>query len=133
MIKNILSDSIVFSFLLLFVSCNWEFQKGNTDREWTKLEKLMTLSVDSIMDSYDLSNDSLTQIPDLSKYTIKSLDLSSNLLDTLIVEFLPKGIKELNLSRNKCPNIDIRKGSMPSLKTLDVSFNLLKSLYIEVK
>jgi hypothetical protein len=52
------------------------------------------------MDYYDLSNDSIADFPDLSGYTIKSLDLSYNMLDTVIVDYLPKGIVTLNLSYN---------------------------------
>ena len=65
-----------------------------------KLEQLMLLPRDSVMDYYDLSNDSIADFPDLSDYTIKSLDLSHNQLDTAIVNYLPKGIITLNLSYN---------------------------------
>ncbi len=53
----------------------------------TKLERLYLLSHDSILQSHDLSNDSITHFPNLSKYAINNLDLSSNLLDTIILSF----------------------------------------------
>lgn len=52
------------------------------------------------MDYYDLSNDSIVTFPDLSGYIIKSLNLSGNLLDTLVIDFLPQKIENLNLSHN---------------------------------
>ncbi len=67
----------------------------------TKLAKLLLLSPDSIIDTYDLSNDSITLFPDLSKYKIKSLNLSCNFLDTVIVGFLPQKLEKLNLSHNQ--------------------------------
>lgn len=65
--------------------------------ELTKLETLFLLPYDSVMDYYDLSNDSIVNFPDLSAFTIKSLDLSYNLLETINPFFLPKGVERLNL------------------------------------
>ena len=45
-----------------------------------KLEILRHVRPDSVMDYYDLSGDSLTEFPDLSRYVIRSLDLSYNRL-----------------------------------------------------
>lgn len=96
-----------------------------------KLERLLLLFPHSIMDAYDLSNDSITNFPDLSAFTIKSLNLSSNLLDTIIPHFLPKGLEKLNLSHNHyCGYVVIRKNTMPALKELDMSYNLLNRISI---
>lgn len=82
--KNIIYILLV-SFLLL--SCGMMSKKEVTDQpprnELTKLETLFLLPYDSVMDYYDLSNDSIVNFPDLSAFTIKSLDLSYNLLETI--------------------------------------------------
>src|SRR5690554_1867364 len=96
----------IFLILLLSFSCTGAGQRKHSEIEVVeeeklgKLEQLLLLPRDSIMDYYDLSNDSISDFPDLSDYTIKSLDLSYNLLDTVIVNFLPKEIVILNLSNN---------------------------------
>ena len=92
-------------------------------REFTKLEKLYLLPFDSVMNIYDLSNDSIVDFPDLSSYTIKSLNLSGNLLDTIIPRLLPKGLERLNL-------VNIRRCTIPSLKEVDLSYNTLDSIRI---
>lgn len=97
----------------------------------TKLEKLLLLPQDSLIFSYDLSNDSLRTFPDLSAYTIKTLDLSGNMLDTIIPHYLPKGLDKLNLSHNKYRGqLRILENSMHTLKELDISYNALKTIYI---
>ncbi len=99
--------------------------------ELTKLETLFLLPYDSVMDYYDLSNDSIVNFPDLSAFTIKSLDLSHNLLDTINPLFLPKGLEKLNLSHNLyCGFILIRKNTVPYLKELDMSHNALNRIDI---
>lgn len=96
----------IFLILLLSFSCTGTGQRKQPEIEVVeeqkpgKLEQLILLPRDSVMDYYDLSNDSIFDFPDLSGYTIKSLDLSYNLLDTVIVNYLPKEIVSLNLSNN---------------------------------
>lgn len=74
-----------------------EFQLVDTV---SKLEKLLSLPQDSIYEYYDLSDELLTEQPDLSCYTIRSLNFSHNNLDTLLPSFLPKGLESLDLSYN---------------------------------
>jgi hypothetical protein len=107
-------------------------QQTESTKEPGKLEFLSTLPVDSIIDFYDLSNDSIREFPDLSGYTIKSLDLSNNELDTFIVNFLPKGIEKLNLSNNLLRNFYIleTKSSYENLKEIDISENRISSVSI---
>lgn len=96
-------------FLLMFIaaliSCRENKkiieQKTEPTKELSKLEQLLTLPVDSIINFYDLSKDSIREFPNLSRYTIKSLDLSHNAIDTLIADFLPKGIEKLDVSYNQ--------------------------------
>ena len=102
--KNIIYILLV-SFLLL--SCGMMSKKEVTDQpprnELTKLETLFLLPYDSVMDYYDLSNDSIVNFPDLSALTIKSIDLSYNLLE---------------------------KNTIPSLKELDISYNAVNRINI---
>lgn len=124
---------LLFSPFLL--SCRMgirnESGKQPLTKELTKLEKLFWLPYDSVMVYYDLSNDNIENFPNLSAFTIKSLDLSHNLLDTINPLFLPKGLEKLNLSHNLyCGFILIRKNTIPYLKELDMSHNALNRIDI---
>lgn len=121
--------------LLLLLSCSVGKKKDINGqpcvKELTKLEKLLLLSHDSVMNHYDLSNDSIMCFPDLSAFAIKSLDLSYNLLDTLKPHFLPKELEKLNLSHNLyCGFILIKEGDIPFLKELNISYNALNRIDI---
>lgn len=108
-----------------------ESSKQPLTKELTKLKKLFLLPYDSVMVHYDLSNDNVENFPNLSAFTIKSLDLSHNLLDTINPLFLPKGLEKLNLSHNLyCGFILIRKNTIPYLKELDISHNALNRIDI---
>lgn len=122
--------------IVLVLACK-KGDKANTlelsqeEIKLTKLEKLLLLPQDSLIFSYDLSNDSLRTFPDLSAYTIKTLDLSGNMLDTIIPHYLPKGLDKLNLSHNKYRGqLIILENSMHTLKELDISYNALKTIYV---
>lgn len=126
------------SFFFFFLSCVERQSKENEILidtmvvvELSKLEHLLHMRTDSVMEYYDLSHDSLTVMPDLSEYIIKSLDLSYNHIDTLPVSRLPKGLKSLNISHNALRgflNI-IREAetslAIPILHTIDISNNFL--------
>lgn len=120
----------------LFFSCKGKDKKEVmpvlSTKELTKLEHLFLLPPDSVIAAYDLSNDSITSFPDLSHYTIKSLDLSGNFLDTLITSFLPKKLERLNLSHNRYKGeLNIAENTIPYLKELDVSYNELRGTDIK--
>ena len=122
---------ILVGFALLLASCKQEQKPKPVPEELTKLERLYRIRPDSVMKHYDLSNDSLTEFPDLSRYVIASLDLSLNQLDTIIPERLPLGIEWLNLSHNRLKGrLWIEDGSMPTLRELDLSHNSLKNVSI---
>ena len=123
---------VLTCFLLL--SCQVDKKSKVVDvsvsGKMTKLERLYLLSHDSILQSYDLSNDSITHFPNLSKYTINNLDLSGNLLDTLIIDFLPKKLERLNLSYNYYKGkVKIYENTLPDLKE-DISHNELEVIVI---
>ena len=91
-----------------------------------KLEILRHVRPDSVMDYYDLSGDSLTEFPDLSRYVIRSLDLSHNLLDTLPSGYLPRGLERLDLSHNRLAGeVKLDSCPFPVLRELDLSHNRL--------
>ena len=96
-----------------------------------KLERLHQISPDSVIAHYDLSGDSLKEFPDLSGYTIHSLDLSHNRLDTIIPERLPTGLEKLDLSHNRMEGeLEVKKNSMRTLKELDLSYNSLEGISV---
>lgn len=95
----------------------------------TKLEILLLLSEDSIVEHYDLSNDNITEFPDLSSFSIKSLNLSKNQLDTFIICYLPKGIEKLNLSFNLLKDTLYVEKEIPTLIELNLSNNSLTGFF----
>ncbi|WP_302121259.1 hypothetical protein [Bacteroides caecimuris] len=126
---------LIYFVLLFLLSCHSGSKKGTLEyvsvKKLTKLEHLFLLPSDSVMNMYDLSNDSIVDFPDLSSYTVKSLNLSGNLLDTIIPHFLPKGLERLNLSNNKYKgSVNVRRYTIPSLKEVDLSYNTLDSIRI---
>lgn len=124
---------LLVPFFLL--SCSGENKKDTIAsphvKQQIKLEKLFLLPHDSVMNHCDLSNDSIVHFPDLSSFTIKFLDLSYNLLDSIKPYFLPKGLERLNLSHNLYRGfVVIEKDVIPSLKELDMSYNALNKINI---
>ncbi len=129
--------NICYLFLILFFLSSCQSRTMRETKECikakvlTKLERLYLLPTDSVMNMYDLSNDSIVNFPDLSPYTIKSLDLSYNLLDTIIPRFLPKGLEKINLSHNKYSGwLWVYENTMCTLKELDISYNALAKIYV---
>ena len=121
---------IFIGLALLLASCKQGQKPEPFPEELTKLERLYRIRPDSVMKYYDLSNDSLTEFPDLSRYVIASLDLSHNLLDTVILERLPLGIERLDVSYNRLKgDLIITSKSMPTLRELDASHNCLELVY----
>ena len=96
---------------ILLFSCTGQKKQPQEEllpeKKLTKLEQLMLLPKDSVIEFYDLSNDSILEFPNLSDYTIKSLDLSRNLIDTTLPAYLPKEIEKLDLSYNMLDNFFI--------------------------
>lgn len=107
------------------------------DPRLTKLERLMLIPTDSVLRYYDLSSDSLGVFPDLSPYTICRLNLSHNRLDTLIAEYLPKEIWQLDLSFNRLKHLYNQPEDTlarfflpPTLSKLDLSHNQLNGFFL---
>ena len=128
--------------LCLFASCKQTLKPTGQKRPLAKLEQLYRIRPDSVIPFFDLSGDSLTEFPDLSRYVIRSLDLSHNLIDTFIAERLPLGIEKLDLSHN-CFRDTLEIGlkqneknepflyiEIPTLIDLDFSHNSLRYLIV---
>ena len=138
--------NLILLSLLLF-SCTTSTKQSEeeiVEVKLTKLEELLLLPTDTVMDYYDLSNDSISEFPDLSSYTITSLNLSYNQLDTLIVDYMPKDIVSLNLSHNEFEGLfrlSAYKKNMPwkeeqrlykesTIRELDLSYNRIQDIFI---
>jgi len=122
-------------YILLFspflLSCRMgiknESGKQPLTKELTKLERLFLLPYDSVMVYYD----NIENFPNLSAYTIKTLDLSGNLLDTIVPHLLPKKLEKLNLSHNRYSGqLKIKEGTICALREIDLSYNALTNIYV---
>ncbi len=131
----------IILFVLLLFSC--AINKKQSEKHLSKLEQLKQLPKCTVLNHYDLSNDSISEFPNLSAYKIKSLDLSYNQIDSIIVDYLPKGLVKLNLSHNKLKSIfvfelnedlnfetELKLYKKATIKELDISYNNLKKIYI---
>ena len=127
------------TYILLFspflLSCRMgiknESGKQPLTKELTKLERLFLLPYDSVMVYYDLSNDNIENFSNLSAYTIKTLDLSGNLLDTIVPHLLPKKLEKLNLSHNRYSGqLKIKEGTICTMREIDLSYNALTNIYV---
>lgn len=123
-------------------------QKGIVRRhvvKLSKLERLKRMPKGKVITHCDLSNDNILTFPNLSRYTIKSLDLSHNQLKTVNVNYLPKGLVKLNLSYNQFRELfDLsiphesklsfeemkRRYKANPLREIDLSHNQIKSISI---
>ncbi len=144
-----ISVIVIALFLFSCVDNKKQVDKTNKkiERKISKLEQLMLLPKDTILDYYNLSNDSISTFPNLSSYTIKSLNLSHNQLDNILIDYLPKGIVKFDVSYNKLSgvlrliqdeiekkNIDVpaqmKLYKQETFKELNVSHNNLKGVNI---
>ena len=140
--KKTIYITVLLSFLF---SCKSERKQNDTEQtaipevKLSKLEQLYLLPTDSVLNFYDLSNDSITEFPDLSAYRIRSLDLSYNLIDEnliteTVIALFPQGIEVLSLSNNKLSGDffislkSMKEQDSYTLKELDVSYNKLNKL-----
>ena len=100
----------------------------HSPKELSKLDRLHQIAPDSVIPFFDLSGDSLAEFPDLSSYTIDSLDLSHNKLDSLVVRYFPKGIKWLDVSYNCLGDTFFYEEleDTYSLKKVDLSHNRIR-------
>lgn len=107
-----------------------------------KLHALYQLPFQTELDYYDLSNDGLTEFPNLSMYKIKHLNISHNDIERInesgyhkkkeqqTAPCLPEGIEILDISHNKLQQLFIPMDYAPQLKRLDASYNRLEGLQL---
>ncbi|MGV4439288.1 hypothetical protein [Ornithobacterium rhinotracheale] len=103
-----------------------------TKKPKTKLELLQELPKDSLLKNVDLSNENLTEFPDLADRKIENLNLSHNKLDSLHLDKLPKNLKSLNLSYNHFSGwfkLFCGQKYLKKLFLLDLSHNKINAFY----
>ena len=127
--KTVVMDRIILGICMTFLfGCGK--QSDTSENKYvmvipsSKLEQLLVLPKDTVLEYYDLSNDFLMEQPDLSGYTIHSLNLSHNYLDTLILPSLPQELEKLDLSYNVFSFFSV--DSVNCIRELDLSHNCLR-------
>lgn len=106
-----------------------------------KLEHLYRLPKDTVLDYYDLSYQRLTEVPDLSQYHIRHLNLSHNRIEYYGgTEWpwgrkkpwrkFPKGVEIIDLSHNRLRGLTFENDSIPQLKAINASHNELKEVVL---
>lgn len=136
-------------FVLIFflISCKKEEHKISLKpikKEKSVLEIISELNKSDTISHLDLSHKKLDSLPDLSKFMIKSLNLSYNNLDTIPLNYLPLTLKKLNCSNNNLTQFIARNYKncyIPELKTyhnsdlnleeINLSYNQLKNVIIK--
>ena len=90
-----------------------------------KLLRLRRLPWGTHIDTLDLSNDGLHEIPSLSMYFIKHINLAHNLIDSINVHRLPNGLHSIDLSYNRLKGrIDYWDASIhQQLRSINLSHN----------
>ncbi|MDO3695790.1 hypothetical protein QVZ41_13150 [Wenyingzhuangia sp. chi5] len=87
----------------------------------SKLNPLDTINL------LDLSYKNIIELPDLSKFKVRKLDISHNNLDTLILKNLPKYLVNLDVSHNKLKKeylfISPKSGCLDYIKQINLSNN----------
>lgn len=97
MLRNLFLSII---FLWFMFSCKSNSEHGT--KNINSVEKILSLldSRDTIH-LLDLSHKKIKDLPDLSKYKVRRLNISHNNLDTLIMKNLPSYLVDLDVSHNK--------------------------------
>ncbi|MGG8496975.1 leucine-rich repeat domain-containing protein [Tenacibaculum sp. TC6] len=108
-------------FLFFLVSCS-TVKKSNKSDLFSQEEKTK--------DSLILSSRNLKNIPDLSEYKARYLDLSNNAIDHLDEAKMPKNLLELNLSNNKLSG-DIKIFELNKLEKLNISSNKIRRVFLK--
>lgn len=120
------------------MACSTSLASGSTtptDVDRVKgLQALYQLPAGTHVRHCDLSHSRLTKMPNLSMYTIDTLDLSHNALQEIAELQFPEDVVVLDLSHNqigakeKEANVQFHNEIFPRLTTLDISHNKIFSL-----
>lgn len=121
---------------LISISCNSQNHKDTDAEDYIiendtyraahpKLLRLRRLPWGTHIDTLDLSNDGLREIPSLSMYFIKHINLAHNLIDSINVHRLPNGLHSIDLSYNRLKGrIDYWDASIhQQLRSINLSHN----------
>ena len=87
---------IFIGVCLVFSTC---FLRGQNNKRLEEITE--NLKSGQIYDEINLSYLHLTEMPDLSAYSIKKLNLSYNDIVKFMQEFLPSQLENLNISHNR--------------------------------
>jgi hypothetical protein len=139
------------AIFILLNSCNQQEKKGNNfdsskeiPKNRTVKEIISKLDSNIPIDALDLSHQGLLQLPDLSSYSIKKLNISGNKLDTIPLSLLPKNLEKLDASKNNIKQFGIFNGaksfgldaklnySEVNLKEINLSYNKLISFNLTI-
>ena len=136
-----------FALIFFLISCKKEEHKISLkaiNKEKSVSEIISELNKSDTISHLDLSHKKLDSLPDLSKFMIKSLNLSYNNLDTIPLNYLPLTLKKLNCSNNNLTQFIARNYKncyIPELKTyhnsdlnleeINLSYNQLKNVIIK--
>ena len=121
---------------LISISCNSQNHKDTDAEDYIiekdtyraahpKLLQLRRLPWGTHIDTLDLSNDGLREIPSLSMYFIKHINLAHNLIDSINVHRLPNWLHSIDLSYNRLKGrIDYWDASIhQQLRSINLSHN----------
>lgn len=120
---------ILLGVFFLFNVCTVKAQEN------TKLKEIIqNLKSGQLYDEIDLSHLDLTEIPDLSTYSIKKLNISYNKITKFNYELLPSQLEILNISNNEIsPEVyidGVEKCHRFNLKEMNISYN--KVLFVSL-
>jgi len=142
--QNINKYIIPISLCLVLIACS--LKKENKDSKKnsstdtkdiivTKSDVANTLEnikEGELINLLDLSSKALTEIPDLSKFSIKKLDLSNNNITLFEPEKFPKNLENLNLKNNKLNKVymNYKDSLLLNLKKIDLSHNKIEKIIL---
>ena len=122
-----------------------EVKKIDNEKKVENIDFILSkLDNNQMIEYLDLSNKNMVDMPNLSLYCIKKLDISNNEIDTIPLNKLPKKLEKLNASGNRIKNFGIFNASKSfgldlklnnsnlNLKEIDLSNNKLKSFNISI-
>jgi hypothetical protein len=105
--------ALVFIIIISCKASSFQIDKNTESVE----ELLAKLNTNDTINLLDLSGRSLKEMPDLSKFKVRKLNISNNNLDSLIISYLPNYLVQLDASNNKIAN-PLNFVNVKNIKTL---------------
>lgn len=97
------SHFIFIVFLCFLFACKINSEQGNKNTDSVE-QMLSKLNSNDTIQLLDLSYKNIKELPDLSRFKVKKLNISHNSLDTLVMKNLPIYLVDLDASNNKIKN-----------------------------